>query len=92
MVTSIGALQRNASAVIRRVAASGIAEEITAHGHVVALLSPPPRGGGLEALRREGHVVDAEGADRQEVIGAIEALLPVDGLREALWEQRDSDR
>jgi antitoxin (DNA-binding transcriptional repressor) of toxin-antitoxin stability system len=91
MTVPISALQRNAALVVRRVAASGVAEEITDRGRVVAILAPPPRAEGLERLRQAGAVRDAKAGRLYEVIEAAGAL-PEIGLMEALEEQRDTDR
>jgi antitoxin (DNA-binding transcriptional repressor) of toxin-antitoxin stability system len=89
--TPISALQRNASLVVRRVAASGVAEEITDRGRVVAILAPPPRTEGLERLRQAGAVRPAKPGQLTEVIKGLE-ILPEIGLMDALQEQRDTDR
>lgn len=88
MATPISALQRNAAAVIRRVVASGVSEEITDHGRVVAVLAPPPALQGLEKLRAEGHVTPATGGFTER-LRLLEDLPGVEGLRAALDEQRD---
>ena len=91
MTTSIGALQRNASAIVRKVVASGTPEEITDRGRVVAILVPPPESSGLERLREAG-------ATRLPVPGAVaDALagtsdLAEVGLTDSLAEQRDTER
>jgi hypothetical protein len=88
MTTPISALQRNAAAVIRKVAASGIAEEITDRGRVVGVLGPPPELSGLERLRQAGATRPAvSGAMAQGL--ALTTHLPEIGLVEALAEQRD---
>ena len=91
MSTPISALQRNASLVVRRVAASGVAEEITDRGRVVAILAPPPRAEGLERLRQAGLVRPAKPGQLYEVIKEL-GTLPEIGLMDALQEQRDTDR
>ncbi len=91
MATPISALQRNASLVVRRVAASGVAEEITDRGRVVAILAPPPRTEGLERLRQAGAVRPAKPGRLYEVIKEL-GTLPEIGLMDALQEQRDTDR
>jgi antitoxin (DNA-binding transcriptional repressor) of toxin-antitoxin stability system len=91
MSTPISALQRNASLVVRRVAASGVAEEITDRGRVVAILAPPPRTEGLERLRQAGAVRPAKPGQLYEVIKEL-GTLPEIGLMDALQEQRDTDR
>ena len=91
MSTAISALQRNAAAVVRRVAASGVAEEITDRGRVVAVLAPPPRAAGLERLREAGAVRPANPAALAEALAAAGAL-PAVSLTDALAEQRDTDR
>ncbi len=91
MAVPISALQRNASSVIRRVAGSGIAEEITDRGRVVAILAPPPRSEGLERLRQAGAVRPAKPG---RLDGVIKQLGNVAELRlmEALQEQRDTEQ
>lgn len=91
MSIPISALQRNASVVVRRVASSGLAEEITDRGRVVAILAPPPRTEGLDRLRQVGAVRPAKPGRLDEVIRELETLPEV-GLMEALQEQRDTDR
>lgn len=91
MATPISALQRNAALVVRRVAASGLAEEITDRGRVVAILGPPPRTQGLSRLRQAGAVRPAKPGRLSEVMQAV-GRLPEIGLAEALQEQRDTDR
>ena len=91
MGTPISALQRNAARVVRRVAASGVAEEITDRGRVVAILAPPPHAEGLDRLRQAGAVREAKPGRLYDVIKAA-GSLPEIGLTEALNEQRDSDR
>lgn len=91
MATPISALQRNAALVVRRVAASGVAEEITDRGRVVAILAPPPRTEGLERLRQAGAVRPGKPGRLYDVIKAA-GRLPEIGLPEALKEQRDTDR
>jgi prevent-host-death family protein len=91
MSTPISALQRNAAEVVRRVAASGIAEEITDRGRVVAVIAPPPEETGLERLRRMGAVREAKpGALREWLELNPEIAIP--GLTKALEEQRDTER
>ena len=91
MTIPISALQRNAAEVIRRVAGSGISEEITDRGRVVAVLSPPVRADGMERLRRMGMT---RSPDAHALTRALEQVdsLPALALSEALAEQRDSDR
>ena len=91
MTVPISALQRNAAEVVRRVAASGMAEEITDRGRVVAILAPPPAVEGLDRLRQAGAVRSAKRGRLQEVIEAA-GVLPEIGLMAALEEQRDTDR
>jgi len=91
VTTPISALQRNAALVVRRVAASGVAEEITDRGRVVAILAPPPPVSGLERLRQQGAVRPAKPGGLYEVVKAF-GRLPSIGLTEALEEQRDTDR
>ncbi len=91
MATSISALQRNASAVVRRVAASGEAEEITDRGRVVAVLSPPPGLSGLERLIHAGVAHPATPAAISEALASAESLPPLD-IAGALVEQRDLER
>lgn len=91
MSTPISALQRNAASVVRKVAASGVAEEITERGRVVAVLAPPRPVAGLERLRQLGATRPAAPARLAEVLGSL-ADLPAVGLVKALDEQRDSDR
>jgi antitoxin (DNA-binding transcriptional repressor) of toxin-antitoxin stability system len=91
MATPISALQRNAALVVRRVAASGVAEEITDRGRVVAILAPPPQASGLERLRQQGAVRPAKKGRLSELLKMLSGL-PEIGLTEALQEQRDTDR
>jgi antitoxin (DNA-binding transcriptional repressor) of toxin-antitoxin stability system len=91
MPTPISALQRNAADVVRRVAASGVAEEITDRGRVVAILAPPPLAKGLARLRQAGAVRAAEPGGIAEVVEAM-TDLPSVNLTKALAEQRDVDR
>lgn len=91
MTVPISALQRNAAEVVRRVAASGMAEEITDRGRVVAILAPPPAAEGLDRLRQAGAVRSAKPGRLHEVIEAA-GVLPEIGLMAALEEQRDTDR
>jgi antitoxin (DNA-binding transcriptional repressor) of toxin-antitoxin stability system len=91
MSTPISALQRNASAVVRRVAASGIAEDITDHGRVVAVLAPVAPGGPLDRLRRAGLVRPADPEALLRGLVAAAGLPPLE-LGRALVEQRDTDR
>ena len=91
MPIPISALQRNAAAAVRRVAASGIAEEITDRGRVVAVLAPPPTAGGLERLRAAGAVRPADPGGLGEVLDALDEIK-VPGLMKALREQRESER
>lgn len=90
MAVPISELQRNASSVVRRVAASGIAEEITDRGRVVAILAPPPRSEGLERLRQAGAVRPAKPGRLDEVIKQPGNVAEV-RLMEALQEQRDTE-
>ncbi len=55
----VRALQQNASAVLRRVQ-RGASLEVTEHGRLVALLSPPRRRG-MDALQAIGRVDPADG-------------------------------
>ncbi|MHB8508086.1 MAG: hypothetical protein ACYDGR_05475 [Candidatus Dormibacteria bacterium] len=91
MTTSISALQRNAASVIHRVAASGVTEEITHRGRVVAVLSPPPAATGLAGLRAAGLSRAADPDTLARALAVVASLPPVD-LAGALSEQRDSDR
>ena len=88
MSIPISALQRNAAEVVRRVAASGLAEEITDRGRVVGLLAPPPPVDGLERLRQAGAVRRAEPGGIGPLLAEL-ADLPSIGLQEALEEQRN---
>ncbi len=90
MSIPISALQRNAAEVVRRVAASGVAEEITDRGRVVGLLAPPLVGGGLDRLREAGAIRPAQRGGLAEVLGDL-ADLPAIGLTRALEEQRDTE-
>lgn len=92
MPVPISALQRNAARVIRDVAASGVAQEITDRGRVVAIIAPPPELTGLARLRQQGAVRPAKPGGIRELLERIEKLPPTPGLMEALWEQRDTDR
>ena len=91
MSTSISALQRNAAAVIRRVSASGLVEEITDRGRVVAVLGPPPAVTGLERLRQQGAVIEPKPGGLAEILNSLDSL-PAADLMGALEEQRDTDR
>jgi antitoxin (DNA-binding transcriptional repressor) of toxin-antitoxin stability system len=91
MSTPISALQRNASAVVRQVAASGIAEEITDRGRVVAVLAPVSPGGPLDRLRRAGLVRPGDPTALTRGMTSA-ATLPALELSRALIEQRDSER
>lgn len=91
MATSISALQRNASAVVRRVVSSGESEEITDRGRVVAVLSPPQRSSGLQRLRDSGVVRAAIPAAMSEALASSEDLPDLD-IAGALVEQRDIER
>lgn len=91
MATPISALQRNAAGVVRKVVASGVAEEITDRGRVVAVLSPPPSRLGLERLRELGATRPADPSARGEAL-ALMADLPALGLSQSLAEQRDDGR
>ncbi|MEO7804165.1 MAG: prevent-host-death family protein [Actinomycetota bacterium] len=93
MSIPISALQRNAAAVIRRIVASGKAEEVTDRGRVVALLSPAEEATGLERLRRQGAVRERDPLAFQQALEMIHSLPPMDlDLEGALKEQRDTDR
>ena len=91
MATSISALQRNAAEVVHRVSASGVSEEITHRGRVVAVLTPPPTANGLQSLRESGL---SRRADPEALARAVAAAgsLPAVGLGLALAEQRETDR
>ena len=91
MPTPISALQRNAAGVVRKVVASGVAEEITDRGRVVAILAPPPAAEGLARLRQSGAVRPPEPGGIAEVVDALDDL-PALNLARALAEQRDTDR
>ncbi|MHB8290228.1 MAG: hypothetical protein ACYDEY_13545 [Acidimicrobiales bacterium] len=91
MATGISALQRNASAVVRKVAAAGIAEEITDRGRVVAVIIPPPESTGLERLRASGATRRASG-ESFAVLLSRAAILPRLDLAGALTEQRNTER
>ncbi len=91
MTIPVSALQRNAASVVRQVAASGIAEEITDRGRVVAVLGPPPVAEGLEWLRLSGAVRTAEAGGIAEVL-ELAGDLPSIALATALQEQRDTER
>lgn len=91
MLLPISALQRNAAAVIRKMAASGVSVEITDRGRVVAILSPPPHASGLDRLRRIGVTRPGDPAEVAKVLARVDAL-PALGLVDALAEQRDSER
>ncbi len=91
MSIPISALQRNAAAVVRKIAASNIAEEITDRGHVVAVLCPPPQVTGIERLRQAGLTRPAVPGALAEAIASLDVLPSVD-LSGALAEQRDDDR
>lgn len=91
MATPISALQRNAARIVRKIAASGVAEEITDRGRVVAILSPPATAHGLDRLREVGATRPADPTALREVL-ALLPDLPALGLAAALAEQRDSDR
>jgi antitoxin (DNA-binding transcriptional repressor) of toxin-antitoxin stability system len=90
MAIPISALQRNAAEVVRRVAASGLAEEITDRGRVVGLLAPPPPVDGLERLRQSGAVRRAEPGGIRPLLTEL-ADLPSIGLQQALEEQRNTE-
>jgi len=90
MAVPISALQRNAAEVVRRVAASGVAEEITDRGRVVGLLAPPPLVDGLERLRQSGAIRRAEPGSIAELLAEM-ADLPSLGLPQALEEQRNTE-
>lgn len=91
MSTPISALQRNAAEVVRRVSASGVAEEITDRGRVVAVLGPAPRATGLDRLRQAGMTRPADRALLMEALDRAEAAPRVD-LPGALAEQRELER
>jgi len=76
------------------VAASGVAQEITDRGRVVAILSPPPAGEGLERLRRLGLTKPPCGEGVGKVLDRLQPLIGTRELRlgEALAEQRDTER
>lgn len=77
--------------MVRRVTASGVAEDITDRGRVVAVLGPPPRATGLERLREAGVTRPAD--PRLLLEGLSEArAAPSLKLGAALAEQRDLDR
>ena len=90
MTIPISTLQRNAAAVVRKIATAGIAEEITDRGRVVAVLSPPPQATGIERLRQVGVTHPAVRGALAEAIASVE-MLPSVGLTGALIEQRDDD-
>ncbi len=93
MSIPITALQRNAAEVVRRVAASNVAEEITDRGRVVAVLSPPPRATGIERLRQAGTTRSAvPGALSMAIASTSTEELPSVGLVDALVGQRDAER
>ncbi len=92
MSVSISALQRNASAVIKQVVASGHSEEVTDRGHVVAILSPPPVATGLQRLREQGHCRPADSGPWDDLFGEIDEGARIADLMAALDEQRDTDR
>ena len=75
--------------MVRRVAASGVAEEITDRGRVIGLLAPPLVGGNLDRLREAGAIRPAEPGGLAEVLAEL-AELPAIGLTHALEEQRDT--
>jgi len=87
----ISALQRNAAEVVRRVAASGAAQEITDRGRVVAVLSPVPAQDGLERLRAMGLTRPATQGALAQALSELDEL-PSLALEAALAEQRDDDR
>lgn len=91
MTIPVSALQRNASEVIRRVAGSGISEEITDRGRVVAILSPPVRADGIERLRKMGMTRPPDPDALRQALEQVDSL-PALALSEALAEQRDRDR
>ena len=91
MSIPISALQRNAAQVVRQVAASGLAQEITDRGRVVAVIGPPPDLHGLERLRAEGAVRQGNAADWRAAVAALRDVA-VPGLIQALEEQRDTGR
>jgi len=91
MSIRISALQRNAAEVVRRVAASGKAEEITDRGRIVAVISPPPAITGLERLKAAGLVRPPEPGALARGLDMSRPLPAVD-LMGALAEQRDTDR
>jgi antitoxin (DNA-binding transcriptional repressor) of toxin-antitoxin stability system len=92
MATSVSALQRNAASVVRRVAASGRAEEITVRGQVVAVLMPPPDVSPLDRMRHAGRIRPAVAHDLSALFAEIDAGPPTPGLMDALMEQRDTER
>ena len=69
---------RNRSSEILREVASGATYEITNHGNVVAILSPPPRNRGLRirAARVRGGFADLPLVSRGESVQDV-----LDGLR-----------
>ena len=91
MSVSISALQRNASEVVRKVAISGKAEEITDRGKVLAVLAPPPEATGLAKLRKSGQTVIGTGGSIRDFLRKVDGLPSVD-LGRALEEQRDAER
>ena len=91
MTIPVSALQRNAAEVIRRVAGSGISEEITDRGRVVAILSPPVRADGIERLRKMGMTRPPDPDALRQALEQVDSL-PALALSEALAEQRDRDR
>jgi antitoxin (DNA-binding transcriptional repressor) of toxin-antitoxin stability system len=91
MAIPVSALQRNAAAVVRRVAASGVAEEITDRGRVVAVIGPPTTARGYHRLVEAGAVRPAEGGGVLELFDELDQL-PGLALGEALEEQRDTSR
>ena len=88
MAVLISALQRNASEVIRKVRATGMAVEITDRGRVVAILSPPPEETGVDRLRNAGVVLEPMQGSIEDVLNSKITLA---GAADALREQRDSD-
>jgi antitoxin (DNA-binding transcriptional repressor) of toxin-antitoxin stability system len=91
MATPISALQRNAASVVRKVTASGVAEEITDRGRVVAVLTPPPVVDGLQRLRQAGVTRAADSRLLHEALAQVGSIPPLD-LAGALAEQRDHER
>jgi prevent-host-death family protein len=91
MTIPVSALQRNAAEVVRRVAASGVAEEITDRGRVVAVIGPPPALRGFRRLVEAGAVRPAEPGGVLDLLDELDRL-PLLALGGALDEQRDTTR